>query len=275
MGTFPGNRVYAISPPTRVFQTSGNQPVLILCNDFNLYVCKYSRLPGRAATKLFHEWIAGCFAKLWDFAVPDFCIITVNPDYVSDHYLLQPAFFRTPCFGSRYDRHLAEIDEFYAGSASQIKRRFKEKIEFLKIALFDIWLANEDRNLNNYNLLIDVKRDNRFIPIDHDAIFNTGNLDKGLVLLSENETLLGTNFTKSLFSAKELSDQVLLKKIKNEYYLCTQKCENRLKEILRTVPEEWKINIEEYENLLKQNLFAKKWINNCWIYFLEILQQCR
>ncbi len=269
------NRIDAISPPTKVFQTSGNQPVLILCSDFNLYVCKYNRLPGRAATKLFHEWIAGCFAKLWNFATPDFSIVTINPRYALNHYILQPSFFTTPCFGSRHNRHLVEIDAFYAESRSLRRRQSKQKNEFLKIALFDIWLANEDRNFNNFNLLIDVQKDHWFIPIDHDSIFNTGNLDKGLVLLSENETLLYTNLTRKLFSEKELCDQFTLKEIKNEYYLCVRECENNLKEILQNVPEEWKINIEEYENLLITNLFEKKWIDNCWRYFLELLQHSR
>ena len=36
----------------------------------------------------------------------------------------------------------------------------------MKIALFDFWIANEDRNANNANLLYDVGR-GRLISIDY------------------------------------------------------------------------------------------------------------
>ena len=33
----------SISPITKVFQTTGSNPVKVLCSDVNEYVCKYSR----------------------------------------------------------------------------------------------------------------------------------------------------------------------------------------------------------------------------------------
>ncbi|WP_159523705.1 HipA family kinase [Sunxiuqinia indica] len=266
------NSVNSISRPEKVFETSGSQPALILCDDINFYVCKYNRQPGGKATKLFHELLAGHFAKLWELAVPDFKLVHVSPEHIGGYQQLQPAFFSVPCFGSQFNSRLSEVDEFYGDANLSMRKRFGYRHEFLKIALFDIWLANEDRNFNNYNLLIDIENQNRFVPIDHDAIFNTGNLDKGLVLLSENETLICTDLTGVLFSRKELCDQKFLEEIKNEYYICISKCEENLNQIVSVVPEEWNINITDYQNLLKENLFNKAWSRNCFEYFLELIQ---
>ncbi len=238
----------------------------------NDYVCKYNRNPGTEATKLFHEYLAGCFGRLWGLGIPEFKIVHVDPLHIIEHEYLQPAFFRTPCFGSRYNNRFSEIDAFYGVRLPSIRKQFGHRDEFFKIALFDIWLANEDRNFNNYNLLIDIENQNRFIPIDHDAIFNTGNLKNGLELLSCNETLVSTDITSRLFSARELRDQKYIEGIKNEYYLCTSVCKQKLKLILSEVPKEWKIDISDYRNLLETNLFNDRWIDRCFKHLTELIQ---
>lgn len=238
----------------------------------NDYVCKYNRIPGTEATKLFHEYLAGCFGRLWGLGIPEFKIVHVNPLHISEHEYLQPAFFRTPCFGSRYNNRFSEIDAFYGVRLPSIRKQFGHRYEFFKIALFDIWLANEDRNFNNYNLLIDIENQNRFIPIDHDAIFNTGNLKNGLQLLTCNETLISTDITRRLFSVRELRNQKYIEEIKNEYYLCTSICKQKLIQILSDVPEEWKINISDYQNLLETKLFDDRWIDRCFTYLIELIQ---
>jgi hypothetical protein len=263
--------VNSISRPDRIFETSGSQPALILCDDFNYYVCKYNRQPGGKAVKLFHEFLAGTFAKLWNLAVPDFCFVNVNPTHIEEYGILQPAFFKALCFGSKYNSGYSEIDEFYADMPTSDKRKFELKYEFLKIGLFDIWLANEDRNFNNYNLLIDVQNKNRFIPIDHDAIFNTGNLHRGLELLSDNETLINTDLTRRLFTATELRSKDFFEKTKNDYYLCVAECKKNSSTILQDIPDEWRINSAEYLNLLNIHLFSKDWTNKCFNYFQELI----
>lgn len=264
--------IRSISSPEKVFDTNGSKPALILCNDLDFYVCKYNRNHGTEAKKLFHEFLAASFAKLWKLAVPDFNIVLVDPRHIEGHDYLQPVFFRTPCFGSKYNNQLSEIDEFYGERMASLKKTFAYRYEFLKIALFDIWLANEDRNFNNYNLLIDIENQNRFVPIDHDAIFNTGNLDKGLELLSDNETLISTDITRHLFTSKELRSKKYLEEIRKDYYICTSVCKTKLTQILSGIPIEWNINIAEYHNLLQNYLFNDLWVKRCFVNFSELIQ---
>ena len=264
--------IHSISRPEKVFDTTGSRPALILCDDLDFYVCKYNRFPGSESKKLFHEFLAGSFARIWNLSIPEFKLVWVNPHHIYDCKDLQPHFFTTPCFGSKYNRKFSEVDEFYGERIASIKKHFGYRNEFLKIAFFDIWLANEDRNFNNYNLLIDIGNKNRFVPIDHDAIFNTGNLDKGLLLLSDNETLISTDLTKQLFSSKELCDRNNIEKIKNESYICILECRRQLKNLITDNPAEWNINTTDYQNLLEMNLFNEKWIKDCLEHFTMLIQ---
>lgn len=264
--------VNSIARPERVFETTGNNPALFLCDDLNFYVCKYNRFPGSEAKKLFNELISGRFAELWNLEVPEFCLVNVNPEHIMGHELLQPAFFQVPCFGSKYDSQLVEIDAFYDEISASQKRQVSNKFDFLKIALFDIWMSNEDRNFNNYNLLIDIGNGNRFTPIDHDSVFNTGNLDKGLYLISENETLVDTDFAARLFGARELRENHYLENIKNEYYLCISYCRDNLDNILQNVPDGWHINTEQFRTLLLENSFNEEWIESVYDHFSQIIQ---
>jgi hypothetical protein len=86
---------------------------------------------------------------------PEFAFVNVKENHVTEtpypfHY------FSRSCFGSLYYKEYKEVDHILAGmSVSRMNlEQFRET--FLKIALFDIWLSNEDRNGNNYNLLFDI-----------------------------------------------------------------------------------------------------------------------
>ncbi len=48
--------------------------------------------------------------------------------------------------------------------------------QLMQIALFDLWLSNEDRNANNANLMYDMVNDN-IMAIDYGCCFNTATFD--------------------------------------------------------------------------------------------------
>lgn len=264
--------VNSISTPDKIFKTTGNEPILILCDDFNHYVCKYNRVPGSRANKLINEYIAGSFAQYWNLKVPDFILVRVKKEHIEKTHSLQPAFFNTFCFGSKYNSKYQELDIFFSEISGRNRNYFPYKSDFLKVSLFDIWICNEDRNHQNYNLLVDIENENQFIPIDHDAVFNTSNLHRGLFLISEEESLITTDFTKKLFKFNELSDRDLLKEIENDYYLCISKCKKNVDTILSEIPGEWKLDAEEMKTLLTAHLFNDKWSSECYNHFLKLIQ---
>jgi hypothetical protein len=49
------------------------------------------------------------------------------------------------------------------------RKNLRNSMDLFWIAVFDIWIANEDRNANNYNLLmVEANEDFSIIPIDHE-----------------------------------------------------------------------------------------------------------
>ena len=64
------------------------------------------------------------------------------------------------------------------------------------IALFDFWMANEDRNANNYNLMYDVNA-HLFVPIDYGCVFNTATYDYSLSQLTETDSKFRPNCLNS------------------------------------------------------------------------------
>ncbi len=262
----------SISLISKVYATTGSKPVLVMCNDLEHYVCKYNISYGRTASKLFREYIGACFLKQWNLSVPDFAFVEISEDHIGELPQLQPQFFKTICFGSRYDRNCKEADKFLSFIEASDRKLFINKNDYLKIALFDIWMSNEDRNYGNYNLMLNLENSYEFVPIDHEMIFNTGNLDKGLYLISESDSIINTPFTRRLYTKKELADKKNLKSIKEEYYLCVNNCQNHLNTILENIPDDWLVNIDFERELLQKELFNPDWIKNVYYQFLTFIQ---
>lgn len=270
-------RLRSISGIQKVFDTN-RSPVVVLASDFNEYLCKHSRhVP---ANYLFYELLANRFLKLWGLDVPEATIIDVNPDHLkADDYSgkLQPANFLIPTIGFRYLHDSIDFNQLMATRySSQTRKLFTKKEDLLKIALFDIWIANEDRNQNNYNLLItnDTSKGFIFVPIDHEMIFNTGNLDKGLVELTQEDSLVTSMLFTSL-AVKQPEGKIVdrLLTTKNEYYLCIEKCYEQLDEILEDIPPDWKIDVPSMKALLVSNLFSDRWKQRAFIHFTYLIQK--
>ena len=137
-------------------QTKGSFPVRVLCTDFNYYICKYFRGEGPAYS-LFNEYIAACFLNTWELNPPEFAFVKIKQEHIREipypnHY------FSRSCFGSLYHQEFKDVDNLFVGISVTGTNLEHLKETFLKIAFFDIWLSNEDRTGNNYNLLFDFRK---------------------------------------------------------------------------------------------------------------------
>jgi hypothetical protein len=267
----PKLRLHSISELTEkdCYQTGGSHPVRVFCNDFNHYICKYSQGQGPAYS-LFNEFIAGYFLGIWQLPVPEFSIIAISYEHIQNigmpfHY------FDSPCFGSRYNNQLAEAENFL------LKLNFLKKdiesylITFLKIGLFDIWLANEDRNMNNMNLLIDPKA-RLFIPIDHVMIFNSQNIDKEPYQINEGDSILSSLLSERLFS-RTLQHNLRNLRLRTitEFERDLAACYGSLEQILSDLPFEWHIDLDFVRSRLDL-FFSESWIEDCKTTFNTCLQ---
>ncbi len=255
--------------PEDCIDTNGSRPIKVLCNDMNDYVCKYFTSFGFASS-LFNEYLAASFLKIWEVPVPDFAIVKVKTEHTKRinfpiHY------FDKSCFGSKFQGGFKEVDKFFITMPQVLKINETTLNSFLKIALFDLWLCNEDRHHENFNLLYDIKS-NLFVPIDHVCCFNSNSLDKEAYPISDNESLLSSPFLSRFFSRplQQNRKQIRLK-ITKEFKLDVNRCHEKLDDILSQTPLDWKPDID----FLRQRLlffFSEPWISQCLNNFNRLFE---
>lgn len=263
-------QLYSIQTADKKFDTGGSQPVLVTCNDLNSYVCKYNRWSG-AAYKLMCEYLGASFLKLWELNVPDFATISVKREHIPQEYNLNGYYFDTTCFGSQYSRTYAEVSDFTANVSSPQRKDYPNKKDLFYIALFDIWLANEDRNHNNYNLLVDTENERSFIPIDHETILNSCSIRYPICELTYEDSLISSPLFLKLFSSNDFNKSVRAE-IEENFYLKVKHCQENYVKVIEQLPVDWKINQLEIEAKFRNEIFADSWLRNCFHLFLEFLQ---
>jgi len=237
----------------------------------NSYVCKYNIGHG-AAVRLMCEYIGATFLKLWGLNVPDFASVSVKREHIPSEYHINGYYFDTTCFGLQYSRSFAEVIDFTANISYQQRKAFPNRKDLLYLALFDIWLANEDRNQNNYNLLIDIENQRNFIPIDHEAIFNMRNMKIPICELTYEDSVISSPLFMNLFSNNDFNKSAL-KEIQDNFYIKVKHCNENTVELIEQLPPDWNINKLELETKLKNEIFDDNWLITSFNLFLEFLQR--
>ena len=224
---------------------------------------------------LVNEWIGSRFLQIWEVPTPDISLVNISKDHIPTQLCppLQTAFFNKHCFGSAYLPYAKEIDHFFntfKGRHNELKK-IRNRKDFLKIGLFDIWLSNEDRNHNNFNLLLNPEEEGyTFYAIDHGACFNSACLHRGIYAINEFESLLTSDIIKVLFSkGQRLTD--MENTLVEDFYICTNKCWETLPAILDELPESWAVNKERLQESLMK-IFSKAWLKQTENLFRQFIQ---
>jgi hypothetical protein len=267
----------SISEISKVFQTSGSKPVLVMTEDLENYVCKYAN--GIPSNKLLIEYLGYAFSKQWELQIPEAAFVNILPEHVPAHILngvIQGNFFHVPTLGSKFHEGLKEIDSTLIASwkskKSQIKK-ISNKADFLKIGLFDIWLSNEDRVQNNPNLMLKaLPNGKQIIVIDHEKCFNSGiiDLNRPIYQINEADSILCTDILP-LFYPKSTELDAIAVQLLNDFPHFVSACQEELVEILELIPAEWSINNQVIENYLNNTIFGENWIAECRENFLHFI----
>jgi hypothetical protein len=248
-----------------------NRPIIVHCSDQNYYYCKYHRGHG-SAYRLFKEYFMASLIDCWELKHADFNIVQVLAEHLPDDLGIPKRHFSFPCFGSKKIIDTVILSKVNEDVLLKSKGKHNIKEDLLKISFFDMVFANEDRHLNNYNILLSqIQNEYMLYPIDHEACFNHSNIDRGMAVLTYEETLIYSTLFNKLYSNYELKDKKALALLKDKYYLCYRNCVNKIDEILATTPAEWGINIAAVSGNLKSYL-TDEWFNECWREFLIYLQ---
>jgi len=252
------------------FRTSGSSPVLVLCDDLEYYVCKYDN-----TLKLFNELVGASFLQLWNIPVPPFSVVNILSEHVPEEMLssrFNLQMLSKPCFGSKfldYAQDLTEVFKVFDNDSYALSKIINPH-DLLKIALFDIWVANNDRNIHNHNLLLQAEEEGYIIvPIDHSDIFDGNNLTRPFAPLTFQDSILSSAMASTILSNKKKTIEAI-KTLQKEFYLYNDRCGKHVDNILNNLPKEWGLDkgskAEQIRTLVVDN---PNWLKVCEDTFLQ------
>jgi hypothetical protein len=138
--------------------------------------------------------------------------------------------------------------------------------------LFDFWIANEDRNANNANLMYDVSN-GHIISIDYGCVLNTATFDYPMSQLTSTDTILWSDlFNHLTIETSQTCIENIVSELKKEYSLLINSSSRQTKLIIEEMPKEWNVPVSLVKDKLQQ-LFDKKWIAGVWDNFVECLNE--
>ena len=243
-------------------------PVVIMAEDLEDYACKYDH-----TNKLINEFIAHQFLQQWNLRVFPAAFINIKREHVPNEHLqgrLRLIDFDKPTFGSRYNNDAFDASNILMGlkNDNYVLSKFSERFDLLKIALFDLWLANDDRNHNNYNLMI---VENEFVPIDHSNIFDGGRLGGQLAQLTEDDSLLNSDLALTFLNHKARVEAEG-KKLIQTFLTFVHKCDEILPKVVEDIPDEWCSDKNWLlENIRSSVIDNKEWLKQTISSFSQLI----
>lgn len=255
---------------------TGEEPILVSCDDQHSYICKYSRYSG-SANKLVCELLGSIFAKTWRINTPDVAYVKVLSQHVPHN--MSTTYFSIPVLGSRLQTNVVDITPT---SIPLVPSTEKLCEQLMRIALFDLWLANEDRNANNANLMYDIVQQD-LIAIDFGCCFNTATFDFPLSQLTETDNILCSDLFTHIIRdiSKERVLQMAEVLLTIDYMSFIHDCQSDIliadwdedtNSELRVnyIPKQWNVNRERLKNKL-QELLNEEWTEQVRENFRETL----
>lgn len=245
---------------------TGEEPVLVICSDKNAYICKYMR-SSAPAYKLACELIGARMAVAWQLETPEVAFVRIKSGHWAGRFVQHS--LSAPSLGSRKMDGVVDVTPSTYKDVEATTATLKQ---LMKIALFDFWVANEDRNANNANLLYDVGR-SRLVSIDYGCILNTATFDFGMSQLTSTDTILWSDLFQHLSQNRERTMmEAIACELKTEYAACLKRSIRQVKHILGELPLEWNVSVEVVGEKLKQ-LFDDRWTAGVWNNFVECLNE--
>jgi hypothetical protein len=265
---------HSISNIARSINTNGSMPVVVMADDFEDYICKYDY-----SSKLINEYLAHCFLRVWNLPVFDASLVSIKQDHVIPEIIcnrLQKHHFNKPAFGLKYDNEALDVSNVLLGLHKDYTElnKFINRNDFIKIALFDLWVANTDRNINNYNILIRPEpQGNRLIPIDHTDIFDTCRLGHSLCQLTEDDSVLSSDLARvMILNNKKTQGEV--KDLLLKFSTFVTECGKLLPSIINSIPAEWCIDKPLLESNISQSIFQNAdWLKETIDNFKELIHK--
>ena len=261
----PIQTLYSVKQIEQQFHT-GEEPVMVMCSDVNIYVCKYMR-SSATAYKLACEFIGTNLAKAWQLNTPDIALVNIRSAHWEGINVSHS--LSAPSIGFRW---LDGVVDITPSTYAKVPAKAETLAQLMKIALFDFWVANEDRNANNANLMYDVTRE-QLVSIDYGCIFNTATFEYPLSQLTSTDTILWSDLFRHLLQGADSQASLnIADRLKADYEESIDKSNSIVAGIIAEMPQGWNVPTEKVSEKLSQ-LFDKQWIEAVWDNFMECLNE--
>ncbi|TVQ76378.1 MAG: hypothetical protein EA358_09550 [Flavobacteriales bacterium] len=243
------------------YPTNGHSPFLVLTEDFERYVLK-PPLNSIDKTAIVREFICNQLLSIWQIKTPQAASLCLSDDLLTSDFVKRNKSLQqnSTFFGSLYEPNSIDLQIFFGASSKVSQRKIANIADLLDIALFDIWVENEDRKPTNNNIILKpVNRSFQVLPIDNALTFSSmsfESLNPDYVSFSDNDSIL--------YSPLGLSAIRLAKKNRNwvqlaqeRFYLCILDTERNFQQICDYLPTNYSLSSQEAASL-KSFLFNPK-----------------
>ncbi|MGK6352232.1 HipA family kinase [Parapedobacter sp. DT-150] len=262
----------SVSSISRAIETGGSRPVVVMADDFEEYLCKYD-----SNSKLINEYCALCFLGAWGIPHLPGAFVKILPEHINPEIIsnrTQPHHFNKPIFGLRYQNEVIDVSNLMVGLKGNYRElgKYQSRTIFLKIALFDLWLANTDRSVNNYNLLVQPKSDRfEIVPIDHTEIFDGCRLGQQIAQLTPEDSILYADLAHVLlYNPKKIAKEA--NTILDNFPTFVSNCGGMLSTIIAAMPVAWCADKKQLEYQIRSAVIeSKTWLADTKANFRELV----
>jgi len=142
-------------------ETDGHNPMHFLCDDGNYYFCKYrTQLKKEELDCLVYELVCHFLLRKLNIPTPDVAFAVIDEGSYDIKKLNANSRYIKPdivCFASKETVNTTLVTGIQSVDGKTHVRKFENIYDLLKIAMFDLWVDNDDRgkgSKENYNLLL-------------------------------------------------------------------------------------------------------------------------
>lgn len=244
---------------------TGDRPFVTRFSDGRKYLCKAARF-GNGAYGLVRDFIGTRFASICGLIDSSPIPVRLFPRHTDG--LETSEDYSVPCLGREWKEDTVEIID---SNHPYIKNANNGKTAetLMAVALFDIWLSNEDRLNNNLNLLYSF-RSGSIAAIDHAGIFNTS-FNAPLLLLSREDSVLYSNLFRDATEGK-MPEENSIELLLSDFQKMTDACLTDVPAIRASIPASWDIDLSKYDTLM-EFIFSPRWKKNATENFTKILKE--
>lgn len=242
--------------------TDGHSPLKVLGDDFNTYIVKNDK-GQKPPFFLLNECIASSFLNIWNLHSPSTCLMEVDKGLVEELENLSIAhksiYYDNKCFASQHIPNAVDLNGLVTTIDKKAYNKIINPLEFLRLALFDTWIENDDRKPTNYNLLLATEGSKlRVVPIDHAYILNSigyEHLNPTTYFPISNEHLLVSDFGRMIKHYYPTNEK-FIKESEQYFYICTEQCAQQFDTLVEELSIHFNFEVE-YMKPLKEYLFHK------------------